>query len=141
MESQNVIVAASIKSTDSLVKEISHSTPRIRNTGYFTQILGVIHRKLVESATLADDEYFKKIRKRFITEGVMEKSNSIVEKVKYAFREYEIPCSITAKTCNPAGEISKLAEKQDAPCTISSGLPLKKLSEKCSYPIIFVPEI
>lgn len=108
MESQNVIVAASVKGTDSLVKKISYGSPRIRKTGYFTQILGAIHRKLVESATLTDDEYFKKTRKKFITEGVMEKSHSIVEKVKYAFREYEISCSVTAKTCNPAGDISKI---------------------------------
>lgn len=119
MESRNVIVAASIKGIDGLVKEINYGTPWIRKTGRFMQILGTILRKLLESATLADYEYFKKTRKKFITEDVMEKSNSIVEKVKYAFREYEISCSVTAKTCNPTGDISKITGKQDARGVIS----------------------
>ncbi len=141
MEDPVVIVAVETRASDNAIKQASHVASWIGKLGADAYILFITDSRLVKNASLADDEYFNVAeRKKFITEGIIEKGKVVIEELKGVFKKYGIYCFEKVVIGDPIREVSRTANETNAIGVISFGIDIPKLIKKCSAPVVIMPK-
>ncbi len=140
METPTVVFAVDLKAYDvvnDIAKYAVEWAKRFRADIY---VVCIANKKTVRDACLADDEYFTvHERKKFITEGCIERAQSLVDRIKELCRKYGVRCQGLAGIGDPVVEASRAARKLNAAGVIPFGVPSERLVKKCDVPVILMP--
>ncbi|GEM_PF-5914833 len=140
MGTPTVVFAIDLKAYDTVNSISKYAVDWVKRFRADIYAVCVANRKTVKNACLADDEFFTvHERKKFITEGCIERAQAVVDALRELCRKQGVRCTGIAGIGDPVLEASKAVRETNAVGVVPFGIPASRLAKKCDAPVILMP--